>query len=59
LADDLRARGIGQALQLLEVLVDMQRVVRALTGSPDEKGTFYGRLNVDQLTDTAFSLPAV
>jgi len=59
LADDLRARGIGQALQLLEVLVDMQRVVRALTGSPDEEGAFYGRLNVDQLTDTAFSLPAV
>jgi len=33
------------------VLVDVERVVGALAGSPDEKGTFYGRLNVDQLTD--------
>jgi hypothetical protein len=38
-------------VQLLEVLVDMDRFVRALTGSTNQKGALDGRLDVDQLAD--------
>jgi hypothetical protein len=35
------AGGIGQALQLFEVFVDMDRIVRTLARSPDQECTFY------------------
>jgi len=33
------------------MLIDMHRIVGALTGSTNQKGALDGRLDVDQLTD--------
>lgn len=52
LADDLRARGIGEPLELLEVLVYMHCVVRTFAGCTDQKRTFDRRLYIDQLADS-------
>jgi hypothetical protein len=51
-ADDLRAGGVGEARQLIEVLLDVRYVVTALAGRAGQKGALDGRLDLDELSDT-------
>src|SRR2546425_167087 len=48
LADALRYRRICKAFQLLEVLVDVQRIVGALARGTNQKGPLDGRLDINQ-----------
>src|SRR5713101_4529365 len=53
LADDLRSGRIGKPLQLLEVLVHVQRIIGPLAWGTDEKRALYRRLDLNQLPNTA------
>jgi hypothetical protein len=55
--DDLGARGVSEPFQLLEMLFDMNRVVRTLTRRSDKKSTFDGRLNLNQASNGRFPCP--
>jgi len=46
-ADDLGARGVGQPLELFEMLVDVRGIVGAFARSADEKCPLYRGLNLD------------
>jgi hypothetical protein len=52
-ADDLRAGGVREPLELLEMLIDMDRVVRPLAGSADKKGALNRGLDINQLANAA------
>ena len=52
-ADDLRPGGIGEPLELLQMFIDVHRVVRAFSGCPNEIGSLDRVLNFDKLTNTS------
>jgi hypothetical protein len=54
-ADDLRAGGVGEPLQLLEMLVDLRDLGRAFARRADEVGALDGRLDLNQLADFELS----
>jgi hypothetical protein len=49
---DLGAGGIGEARELVQMLVDLRDLLRALARGADEKRPFDGRLDVDKLANT-------
>src|SRR3989475_5342335 len=53
--NDLGTGGVREAVELFEVLVDVDGVIGALTGRTHQKCTFNWRLNLNKLSDTAFS----
>jgi hypothetical protein len=50
-ANHLRARGIRETLELLEMLVDVDRVVTALSRSSNQEGAFSWSLDLYQLAN--------
>ena len=50
-ADHLRARGIRETLELLEMLVDVDRVVTALSRSTNQESAFSWSLDLYQLAN--------
>ena len=52
-ADDLSAGGVGEALQLVEVLVHVHRVVGAFSWCPHQEGPLNGHLDVNQFPNTS------
>src|SRR3954468_18324195 len=50
-ADDFSPGGIRQPFQLVEMLIDMYRVIRSFTRSTDKKRLFHGRLDINQLSN--------
>src|SRR5712664_994978 len=51
--NDLGTGGVGQALELFEVLVDVDCVIGAFARRADEEGSLYGRLDINQLSDSS------